>query len=298
MNHKIRNIYNIVYKLFPEDKGKKEYLYVRRNWIFPNHIDVMLELAKELVKKYDGDLDICELAIILHDTGLVYKREDASPKGHEERSIEYSEAVLEENDFSKDVIEKVIECIKATEPQNSPKTTEEKIVRTVDAMSQFKTIHFFAKAAFSGDWDDYVLWLEKKVKKNFEKICFEQEKATIEPIRKYISDAIKSYKKQFVIIDLKRIHDKEELMLCLAEEFGFPGWWGKNWDALTDCLRSLGDKEYGFIKETKFPVNIKVINMGKSEISLKEVSTFKDILHNVKNELMENNIEFTYSIVD
>jgi len=43
-------------------------------------------------------------------------------------------------------------------------------------------------------------------------------------------------------VDGARIADKAGLMDALAAAFRFPSYFGKNWDALLDCLRSLPDE--------------------------------------------------------
>ncbi|MBI4352230.1 MAG: barstar family protein [Elusimicrobia bacterium] len=40
-------------------------------------------------------------------------------------------------------------------------------------------------------------------------------------------------------VDGAGIPDKAALMEALAAAFGFPAYFGRNWDALLDCLRSL-----------------------------------------------------------
>ncbi|PIU19197.1 MAG: hypothetical protein COT18_08810 [Elusimicrobia bacterium CG08_land_8_20_14_0_20_59_10] len=42
-------------------------------------------------------------------------------------------------------------------------------------------------------------------------------------------------------IDGAAVPDKAALMEALAAAFSFPAYFGKNWDALLDCLRSLPD---------------------------------------------------------
>ena len=134
----IKQVYNGVYNLFRNDDEKKsEYPYTRKNWIFPNHLNIMADLCKKMCKKYGGDIDICILASLLHDTGLVYKRTGPSSKGHEKKSLEYALSILKKYGFSQKIISQILGCIKATNPKNKPKTVNEKIVRTADALSQF-----------------------------------------------------------------------------------------------------------------------------------------------------------------
>jgi RNAse (barnase) inhibitor barstar len=35
------------------------------------------------------------------------------------------------------------------------------------------------------------------------------------------------------------VESKEELLDTIGEGFGFPDWFGRNWDALEECLRDL-----------------------------------------------------------
>ena len=44
-----------------------------------------------------------------------------------------------------------------------------------------------------------------------------------------------------VIIDCEKLQQKEQAHLYLAEVFDFPDYYGKNLDALFDCLTELGE---------------------------------------------------------
>ena len=189
----VKSVYDSVVELFPEDSGKRELLYVRRNWIFPNHFDIMLDLISDMCSKYGGDIVICQLAAILHDTGLVYKRTSASSKGHEKRSLEFAEQILKKHNVDVRIIKSVLACISATEPENQPKNVNEKIVRTADALSQFISVHFIAKAAFSENLEEYFSWLSRKIDADFKRICFEQEQKKARPVLEYYKEALKRY---------------------------------------------------------------------------------------------------------
>ena len=47
-------------------------------------------------------------------------------------------------------------------------------------------------------------------------------------------------------IDGDAIESKEELLDTIAEGFGFPDWFGRNWDALEECLRDLDAVNDGY----------------------------------------------------
>ncbi len=125
----------------------------------------MIDIAKKLCDKYGGDKEICEIACLLHDTGLVYERESKNPIGHESKSLKFAKIILLKYDYDKTKTKLVLDCIKATELDYIPETTEEKIVRTADILSQFYSMHFFAKAHFYEDWEMYLNFFEKKITK-------------------------------------------------------------------------------------------------------------------------------------
>lgn len=195
-SRKFIEIYNEVYELFPPDTGRPELRYVRKTWIFPHHLDIMLELVSKMCVKYGGDREVCSLAVILHDTGLVYGRTSASPEGHEDRSVEYAKGILNRHGYNKNISGQVIRCITATNSEAEPATINEKIVRTADALSKFLSCHFIAKAAFSKDIDEYMGWMYKKLKQSYQKICFDDERKEAEGAYNYLMQAAELYQRQ------------------------------------------------------------------------------------------------------
>jgi HD superfamily phosphodiesterase len=167
--------------------------YRSRNWIIPHHIMLSIDIAKKLCLKYNGNYQICKVALLLHDTGLIYKRDIKSPIGHEERSIEFAKEILEKLEIEEDIILQILLCINATDPSFEPKNINQKIVRSADALSQFESVHFFAKAYFYEDLDFFMNWFKKKIDKNFIKICFEEEKTKLIPIIDYYKKILDQY---------------------------------------------------------------------------------------------------------
>jgi RNAse (barnase) inhibitor barstar len=43
----------------------------------------------------------------------------------------------------------------------------------------------------------------------------------------------------YVEVELEDVYDEAELLAALAEALEFPDWFGRNWDALADCLMDL-----------------------------------------------------------
>jgi hypothetical protein len=54
-----------------------------------------------------------------------------------------------------------------------------------------------------------------------------------------ILDALRGAGFDLVRIDLAPVSEKEQLLERLAAELAFPQWFGRNWDALEDCLTDL-----------------------------------------------------------
>jgi len=83
-------------------------------------------------------------------------------------------------------------------------------------------------------------------------------------------------------LDGASVADKRELLAALAEGLRFPGYFGHNWDALLDCLRSLPD----FITAQGYAVIIE-----RSALFLKDspedMEDFRDIAGTAAEFLLE-----------
>lgn len=206
---KLEDIKREVYNLF-EKNTKNE--YTSPSWIFPNHFDIMNDLVNEMCIKYNGNILVCELAVLLHDVGLVYKRETQSSEGHEKRSIEYAKEILNKYEIPPDVSKEVIECIISTEKdeKGEPKSINAKILRTADILSQFISVHYFAKASFFNNWDFFIKWMRDRIESCYSKISFEDERKIAKPIVDYILNAIELYDKHNKDYPLKKEGDGEK----------------------------------------------------------------------------------------
>ena len=54
-----------------------------------------------------------------------------------------------------------------------------------------------------------------------------------------LTEAARQAGLEFVRVDLRGVHDKQGLLDAVACALAFPGWFGRNWDALEDCLIDL-----------------------------------------------------------
>ena len=191
---KVEKIKREIYLLF-EQNAKND--YTNPDWIFPNHFDIMSDLVKDMCEKYGGNFLVCDLAVLLHDVGLVYKRETQSSEGHEKMSIEYARNILKKYEIPKEISKEVIECIVSTEKdeKGQQKSLNARILRTADILSQFISVHYFAKSSFFNNWEFFIKWMRDRVESCYSKISFEDERKIAKPIRDYMLRAIELYDK-------------------------------------------------------------------------------------------------------
>ncbi len=190
-----KKIYQEYYNLHPDASTlpKNKLYYLHRQWFFPNHIDIMLDCVKDFKERFypNANEEVALYAALLHDAGLVYQRLGTSPKGHEEQSSLYATKILKENGFDDAFIEQVCAAIAATEPSVAPRTDEAIIVRNADAYSHLSSMHFFAKAYFADNIQDYIEWFDKKVHASLNKLTIpeliEEKRPLIQEYEKLMS---------------------------------------------------------------------------------------------------------------
>ncbi len=191
---KFQQVRNDLIEIYPPETDEPRLRYVRRTWVFPNHIDIAVDFAKQLAEKYKANTEVAMLGALLHDAGLAYKRDSADPAGHENRSIEYAQTFLPKYGYDGELIKEVVKCIDATEPEIEPETLEAKIVRSADAMSHMLSVHYLAKAVFAPDWEGGIGFVEKKVKKDFGKVCLDDEREQVRPVYDYYTSIVHQYR--------------------------------------------------------------------------------------------------------
>mgnify|MGYP001578385992 CR=1 FL=1 len=191
-----KKVYDDLYTLHPSSNNDEfRFRYLRVDWFFPQHIHNVLKQTKELGKRYflEDDLEMALYGGLLHDVGLVYKRDTASPLGHEDRSGEYARDALTPLGYSNEFIEKVCECIKATEPSYHSTIPEALLVRNADAYAHMISMHFFAKANFSKDIASFIDWFSSKLDTTYSKITVPELQEELRPTVSFYKKMIENY---------------------------------------------------------------------------------------------------------
>jgi len=194
----LKIVYNNLYKLHPQlDNEEFRFRYLRVDWFFPQHIHNVLEQIKKIKIKHfpEADLEVALFAGLMHDSGLVYNRETSSPLGHEERSGEYARKELDALGYSEEFIEKVCECIKATDPAYQSSSPEALLVRNADAYAHMISMHFFAKSNFSKDIDSFINWFSNKLGTTYSKITIPELREELRPAVSFYESLIENYKR-------------------------------------------------------------------------------------------------------
>lgn len=108
------------------------------------HVSVVVECALDLSRKMNADLEIVEIAALLHDIGRAkgVKPSESQKSLHHIASAEITKKFLSEEGYEEEKLNKVIACILAHRGNRDdfiPNTIEEKIVANADAMAHFKS---------------------------------------------------------------------------------------------------------------------------------------------------------------
>lgn len=202
---KFKKVYKEYYLLHPDGHNlpKSKLYYLHRQWFFPNHIDLVLKNIDRFHSEYypDSNKETALFAGLLHDSGLVYKRTESSPKGHEKRSCEYARMILTKHKIDKNLIEEICKAIDATDSSIIPNSKEALLVRNADAYSQLNSLHFFAKAYFSNEFDQFVKWFEEKVESSYKKITISELIKEVRPLLEKYRLMIKKYHSYKNVLD-------------------------------------------------------------------------------------------------
>ena len=100
----------------------------RINGTYLKHVSGCRKYALELAKVYDADEFVIEVAALLHDIGA------NAGKQHSEESARLAEEFLSQFDIPRDVLEKIVGCIKNHSMWGVANNLEEQIIQDADGI--------------------------------------------------------------------------------------------------------------------------------------------------------------------
>ncbi|MFA6974043.1 MAG: HD domain-containing protein [Parcubacteria group bacterium] len=160
-----------------KSKGVDEVKQKMLQDFWDHHIVPVTKEARRLAKKYKANEDLVWIGAMLHDISLI-----DDPKLHDEMSAIKAYDILIKEKFDKDVAEKVKNIALTHRCKKFiPKTKEEKIVATADALNHFLPSFYLGIAVVaSEEYADTMKKNMQKLEKDYEhKIFFPAEKKLV-----------------------------------------------------------------------------------------------------------------------
>jgi len=134
------------------------------------HVERVNALALKIGRKERADLDVLEVAVLLHDIG---RKEEMKNKGslcHAEKGVELAEKILKEYKIKKEDIENILHCIETHRYRSilKPKTIEAKVLFDADKLDSLGAIGIARDFLFAGFAGSNCLYRgnEKELAKN------------------------------------------------------------------------------------------------------------------------------------
>ena len=163
----IENIKNLVKKACRKDTNA----YGHGSW--SHHILTVVKYSKMLARKLNADIEIVEIAALLHDYASVVNKE-WKPE-HHIRSAGLAEEILRKYKYPEDKINKVKHCIIShrASKQILRETIEAKIVASADALAHFDKVNsllYFAFVYQKMSIDEGTKWVLDKLERSWKKL--------------------------------------------------------------------------------------------------------------------------------
>ena len=152
-----------------------------------DHIVPVVNYAKKLAKILEVDMEIVELAALLHDIG----RLKFGGKDHDITGVPEAEKILKEHDYPQDVIDEVKHCIESHRGSKNipPRTIIAKIITNADAMAHFDAIPtFFYWRSKKDSFEEAFKWVDEKIERDWNK------KLTLPEAREMMEEKYKAIK--------------------------------------------------------------------------------------------------------
>jgi len=166
---------NLVFEKIIKEAQKSVKCLAKENdwlWFYNMHQKEVIESAKDLLRLYPkADQRIVLISCWLHDIAHYYAKDDKEiltiKKNHHIDGARIAEKILSKYKIDKVEIDKITNCILRHRNLEAyePKTLEEKIVVTADALSHFRSIFYLTYFKFHPHHS-----LEQMVKADLEKI--------------------------------------------------------------------------------------------------------------------------------
>lgn len=130
-------------KYFKDAKGSHDW----------SHVERVYNLALKIGTKQGADLEILKFAAILHDIGRKSQDESNGKIDHAEMGVKLARTILENYNFKKEKIERIIHCIETNRFRGNkkPDSIEAKILFDADKLDAIGAIGIGRAFLFAGE---------------------------------------------------------------------------------------------------------------------------------------------------
>ena len=150
------------------EEKKKEYLC---------HIQYVVKIALELAKECDVNMNLIEIACLLHD---IWRGKELTNEHHAEAGKRIANDILKESNFSKKEKKIILACILNHNSSNVPKSIEEQIIRTADGGSKIEYHEAFILMCKKTTYEERLAWTLKYLYKGLASISIDHYRKKIE----------------------------------------------------------------------------------------------------------------------
>ena len=136
------------------------------------HIKYVVQEALFLAEIYDADIEIVELAALLHDVALIAKI--GTRKDHHTTGAEIAESMLSKYNYPKEKTDKIKKCISNHRSSKNATNIEDICVADADILARFDNIPMLFNVIMNNVWGDKnemnttLPELKSKMEKSFE----------------------------------------------------------------------------------------------------------------------------------
>lgn len=160
-----KNIVDQIRKYAKEQYQGSDYKY---------HISVVVENALKLAKMKGADVEIVEIAALLHDIGRVSGLKPSGNNEHHITGAKIAREYLESIKYPKEKADKIVSCILAhrgSKDDYTPQTIEEIIISNADATSHlYSFLDLFKEFLLrEGDFESTIALMDKKIDRAWNK---------------------------------------------------------------------------------------------------------------------------------
>lgn len=156
------------------------------------HIKYVYEESRELAKKYNADLEIVSIGVLLHDIALINKVGER--KDHHINGEIIAKEVLEDLNYDSEKMKRVLKCVYNHRSSKNAESIEETCVADADILAHFDNIPMLFNSAFVRNrvsLNDINDWMKSALEKDFNDLSDQTRESFKEKYQEIINAVIK-----------------------------------------------------------------------------------------------------------